>query len=44
MGQKIQRELRKQAEAEIATTSSLPLVLIRSALPELDAKRASKPS
>jgi len=38
----VKRELRAQAEVGISTSSSLFLTLIRSALPRLDPKRASK--
>jgi hypothetical protein len=37
-----ERELRRETELAIAPRSSLPLVLIRSALPKLDEKAASK--
>jgi hypothetical protein len=37
-----ERELRRETELAIAPRSSLPLVLIRSALPEVDEKAASK--
>jgi hypothetical protein len=38
----IERELRRETELAIASGSSLPLVLIRSALPRLDGKAAAK--
>jgi hypothetical protein len=40
--EEIERELRAEAEVAISRASSLFMVLIRSALPRLDAKRASK--
>jgi hypothetical protein len=40
--EEIERELRAEAEVAISRASSLFMVLIRSALPRLDANRASK--
>jgi hypothetical protein len=37
-----ERELRRETECAIAPRSSMPLILIRSALPKLDEKAASK--
>ena len=42
VGQEIERELRAEAQVPISRMSSLFLVLLRSALPRLDGKRASK--
>ena len=42
VGQEIERELRAEAQVPISRMSSLFLVLLRSALPGLDGKRASK--
>src|SRR3954468_18898381 len=42
VGQEIERELRAEAQVPISRMSSLFLVLLRSALPGLDKKRASK--
>ena len=42
IGQEIERELRAQSQVPISRMSSLFLVLLRSALPRLDGKRASK--
>ncbi len=42
VAEEIERELRTQADVAISRSSSLFLVLLRSALPSLDAKRASK--
>ena len=42
VGQQIERELRAEAQVPISRMSSLFLVLLRSALPRLDGKRASK--
>ncbi len=42
VGQEIERELRAEAQVPISGMSSLFLVLLRSALPRLDGKRASK--
>jgi hypothetical protein len=42
VGQQIERELRAEAQVPISRMSSLFLVLLRSALPGLDKKRASK--
>ncbi len=42
IGQEIERELRAEAQVPISRMSSLFLVLLRSALPRLDGKRASK--
>ena len=42
VAEEIKRELRAQADVAIGRASSLFLVLLRSALPRLDAKRASK--
>ena len=42
IAEEIQRELRAEAQVAISRASSLFLVLLRSALPHLDAKRASK--
>ncbi len=42
VAEEIERELRAEAEVAISRASSLFLVLTRSALPRLDAKRASK--
>jgi hypothetical protein len=42
VGQEIERELRAEAQVPMSRMSSLFLVLLRSALPRLDAKRASK--
>jgi hypothetical protein len=42
VGEDAERELRRETELAIAPRSSLPLVLIRSALPKVDEKAASK--
>ena len=42
VGQEIERELRAEAQVPMSRMSSLFLVLLRSALPRLDGKRASK--
>jgi hypothetical protein len=42
LGEDAERELRRETELAIAPRSSLPLVLIRSALPKVDEKAASK--
>jgi len=42
VGQEIDRELRAEAQVPMSRMSSLFLVLLRSALPRLDGKRASK--
>jgi len=42
VSEKAERELRRDAELAIAPGSSLPLVLIHSALPRLNAKAAKK--
>ena len=42
VSERAERELRRETELAIAPRSSLPLVLIRSALPKLDEKAASK--
>jgi hypothetical protein len=42
VGEDVERELRRETELAIAPRSSLPLVLIRSALPKMDEKAASK--
>ena len=42
VGQQIERELRAEAQVPMSRMSSLFLVLLRSALPGLDKKRASK--
>jgi hypothetical protein len=42
VGQEIERELRAEAQVPISRMSRLFLVLLRSALPRLDGKRASK--
>jgi hypothetical protein len=42
LSEEAERELRRETELAIAPRSSLPLVLIRSALPKVDEKAASK--
>jgi hypothetical protein len=42
VAEEIERELRAEAQVPISLASSLFLVLLRSALPRLDGKRASK--
>ena len=42
MAEDIERELRAKAQVAVSRSSSLFLLLLRSALPRLDPKRASK--